>query len=88
MIFCCPNDQDICNFKRIQVLCKEHNIPFRNQSFNQVVDELKKRSFDKSTKRHKFTDEERADYFEKNSKCNQCKKSVPKCRFHLDHIKP
>ena len=25
-----PNDQDICNYKRIQALCKEHDLPFRN----------------------------------------------------------
>ena len=82
-----PNDQDICNYKRIQVLCKEHDIPFRNQSFNQVVDALKTRSFDKSAKRHKFTEKDRAEYFEKSSKCNQCKKPVMKYKFHLDHIK-
>ena len=51
-----PNDQDICNDKRIKVLCNEHDILFRNQSFNQVVDGLKTRSFDKSAKRHKFTE--------------------------------
>ncbi len=54
-----PNDQDICNYKRIQQLCKEHDIPFRNQSFNQVVDALKTRKFDTSTKRHVFSKEER-----------------------------
>ncbi len=53
-----PNDQDICNYKRIQQLCKEHDIPFRNQSFNQVFDPLKTRNFDKFTKRHVFFKEE------------------------------
>ena len=73
-----PNDPDVCNYKRIQKLCEEHEIPFRNQSLTQLVNELKKRSFDKSTKRHKFTKEERAEYFEKSSKCNQSEEPVTK----------
>ena len=60
-----PNDQDICNYKRIQALCKEHDLPFRNQSFNQVVDALKTRNFDTSFKRHVLTKEERTKFYEK-----------------------
>ncbi len=82
-----PNDQDICNYKRIQVLCKEHNIPFRNQSFNQVIDALKIRNFDKSTTRHVFTKEERKQFYEESPECNHCKNSVTKSKFQLDQIK-
>ncbi len=77
-----PNDQDICNYKRIQQLCNEHNIPFRNQSFNQVVDALKTRNFDKSVKRHVFSKEERKQFYEESKECNHCKNPVSKSKFH------
>ena len=71
-----PSDQDICNYKRIKVLCKEHDIPFRNQSFNQFVDALKTRNFDKLFKQ----------FYEESPECNHCKTPVSKSKFHLDHI--
>ena len=81
-----PNDQDICNYIRIQELCKKHDLPFRNQSCNQVVDALKTRNFDKSTKRYTFTKAERNTFYEESKECNHCKHPVKKSQFQLDHI--
>ena len=71
-----PNDQDTCNYKRIQQLCKEHDLLFRNQSFDQVLDTLKTRKFDTSIKRHVFTKEERKQFYEESPECNHCKNPV------------
>ena len=70
-----PNDPEICNYKRIQALCKVHEIEFKNQSFNQFITEIKNRHFDASVERHTFTKEERANIYETKPNCNACKKN-------------
>ena len=49
-----PNDADICNYKRINALCKTHEIEFKNQSFNQFITRLKNRFFDSTVERYIF----------------------------------
>ena len=46
-----PNEPEVCNYKRIQALCKSHDIEFKNQSFNQFIEQLKNRHFDSSVER-------------------------------------
>ena len=59
----------ITDYKRIQKLCETHDIEFKNQSFNQLITQIKNKHFDTSVKRHKFTKEERNDIYETNKNC-------------------
>ena len=85
-----PNFSDVtvCNYMKVQELCKTFNIEFRNQSYNGLISEVRKDFYDNTTKRHRFTKVEREAFFEKSQKCNQCEKEVNIKSFHLDHIKP
>ena len=74
-----PNDPEVCNYKRIQTLCKVHNIEFKNQSFNQFITQIKNRYFDTSVKR--------ANIYEAKPNCNACKKKITKTQMQIDHIK-
>ena len=55
-----PNDLEICNYKRIIALCKDHDIEFKNQSFNQFITQIKNTHFDTSIERYIFTKAQRA----------------------------
>jgi len=81
-----PNDKDVCSYKIVQEFCKIFNTEFKNQSFSQLINDLKKRFFDNSCKRHKFTQVERNEMWKKEKKCKNCSKSVGLKNFHLDHI--
>ena len=82
-----PNDLEICNYKRIIALCKDHDIEFKNQSFNQFINQIKNRHFDTSIERYIFTKAERASIYEAKPCCNSCKKKITKSQMQLDHIK-
>ena len=76
-----PNDQYICNYKRIQVLCKEHYIPFRNQAFNQFVDALKTRNFDKSVQRQFLVKKKENNFMKKALNVITANIQFPKLNF-------
>ena len=81
-----PNDKDVCSYENIQEFCKIFNTEFKNQSFSQLINDIKKRFFDNSSKRYKFTQLERIEMWKKEKKCKNCSKSVGVKFFHLDHI--
>ena len=81
-----PNDKDVCSYKNIQEFCKIFNTEFKNQSFSQLINDIKKRFYDNSSKRYKFTPLERNEMWKKEKKCKNCSKSVGLKNFHLDHI--
>ena len=76
----------ITDYKRIQKLCETHDIEFKNQSFNQLITQIKNKHFDTSVKRHKFTKEERNDIYESSKECKMCKVKLTKSKMQLDHI--
>jgi 5-methylcytosine-specific restriction protein A len=81
-----PNDLEVVNWKRMKGLCDKHKVEFKNQSFPQLISTLKKRHFDTSIKRHRFTKQERLDIFEKSQMCVSCQKVLTIKSFELDHI--
>ena len=85
-----PNDSLICDYKYIQSECKKLNLEFKNQSFTQMITQLKKRYFDNINKRHVFTQKERIELwkFKANNTCMKCSKPVKAKEFEIDHIKP
>ncbi len=46
-VFACdPNDIPQISFKEIKVLCEKNSIPFKNQTFTQLVTQLRVKYFD------------------------------------------
>jgi hypothetical protein len=84
-----PNDQEIINYKRIQELCKKHDIEFKNQSFGKLIAEVKDKFFNAKSIRHNFTTDERLKIFNDNEGvCSLCDKELTLKNFHIDHILP
>jgi NAD-dependent dihydropyrimidine dehydrogenase PreA subunit len=81
-----PNDSEVCDYKKIMELCAQYELEFKNESFSQLINQLKTKHFDKSVKRHVFTKAERDAIYCTQKECNLCKAKVTKGKFHLDHI--
>jgi 5-methylcytosine-specific restriction protein A len=81
-----PNDLELMSWKRIKELCSQHKQEFKNQSFSQLISELKQKHFDTVTARHRFSKEERIDLYSKSQICQACEKKVTLATFELDHI--
>ena len=60
---------------------------FKNQSFNQFINQIKNKHFDTSIERYIFTKAERASIYEAKPNCTSCKKKITKSQMQLDHIK-
>ena len=43
---CDPNDVHQITFKEIQVLCEKNNVPFKNQTFTQLIKQIRTKYFD------------------------------------------
>ena len=54
-----PNDNSICDYTYIKSECDKLNLEFKNQTFTQMITQLKKRFFDNTNKRQIFTKKER-----------------------------
>ena len=82
-----PNDLKIMNYKKILDLCKQTKTEFNNQSFAQLVRELKAKFMSIKNERVVFTPEERSQIL-KDFKgiCSNCNKRLKE--FHIDHIIP
>ena len=75
-------------FKDVSTLCNTTEIEFKNQSFSQLIKQLRKRFFTASQKRHQPNKDERQKLFDKaNGCCRLCKKPIKKA-FDIDHILP
>ena len=69
-------------------MCNKAELEFKNQSFSNLIKELKKRFLDVKVARVQPTKEERLKLFDKaNGECQSCKKEI-KNKFHVDHIIP
>ena len=70
----------------IRVICEKQEIPFRNQTIGNLLNQLMHKFYD--VERIQFTKLERDDIQNKQmSKCNMCFELLGKS-FHIDHIRP
>ena len=84
---CDPNDVHQITFREIQVLCEKNNVPFKNQTFTQLIKQIRTKYFDELKGRIKFSKEFKQLVVDKSkNKCACCKCKLDK--FHIDHIKP
>jgi len=86
-----PNEESpTLDYKYIKSECEKLNLEFKNQSFAQMITQLKKRYFDNLNKRHHFSAEERINLWKSstNKKCAKCLKAIKAKEFEIDHIKP
>ena len=87
-----PNIEHGMTYKQVRAFCikPKINVEFKNQSFSNLIIELKKRKFDDKVPRHQPTKEERKKIFEDaGSCCASCEKAIkPNQKFDIDHIIP
>lgn len=90
-----PNSvSDNLTWKDMKLKCEILKLEFDNQSFGQLITQLKTRFFDKTVKRIKYTTEEREIIFNKskNNKkqvlCGICELEIKNKCFEIDHIIP
>jgi hypothetical protein len=54
---CDPNDVHQITFKEIRALCEKNNVPFKNQTFTQLIKQIRTKYFDELKGRIKFSKE-------------------------------
>ena len=83
-----PNIEHNLTYKDIRHYCIKTEIEFTNQSFSNLIKQLKKRFLETRIQRHQPTKEERQQIFDKADGCCQlCSKQL-KTKFDIDHIIP
>ena len=89
MFVCDNNALHNITYKEVKVLCEKNDLPFKNQTFMQVVKQLRSKYFDEITGRIKFTKEFKEMVLEKSKKkCAGCKCCLKAKKYEIDHIKP
>jgi 5-methylcytosine-specific restriction enzyme A len=89
MFVCDPNAVHNITYKEVKVLCEKNDLPFKNQTFMQVVKQLRSKYFDEITGRIKFTKEFKEMVLEKSEKkCSGCQCCLESKKYDIDHIKP
>jgi 5-methylcytosine-specific restriction endonuclease McrA len=89
MFVCDNNALHNITYKEVKVLCEKNDLPFKNQTFMQVVKQLRSKYFDEITGRIKFTKEFKEKVLEKSEKkCAGCKCCLKAKKYEIDHIKP
>ena len=83
-----PNDISIITWKRVQELCKKHDVPFKNQTFLSFIKEVRSKIISKKSERYVFTEEERRAIYDNSTRqCAICNEKLQR-KYELDHIKP
>ena len=83
-----PNDISIITWKKVQQLCKKHDVPFKNQTFLSFIKQKRSDLINEKSERHLFSEQERrAIYDDSDRKCTICKEKLQR-KYELDHIKP
>jgi 5-methylcytosine-specific restriction enzyme A len=89
MFVCDNNALHNITYKEVKVLCEKNDLPFKNQTFMQVVKQLRSKYFDEITGRIKFTKEFKEMVLEKSEKkCAGCECCLESKKYEIDHIKP
>jgi len=86
---CDPNAVHNITYKEVKVLCQKNDIPFKNQTFMQVVKQLRTKYFNEISGRIKFSKEFKEMVLDKSKKkCAGCKCCLKKKKYDIDHIRP
>jgi 5-methylcytosine-specific restriction endonuclease McrA len=89
MFVCDNNALHNITYKEVKVLCEKNDLPFKNQTFMQVVKQLRSKYFDEITGRIKFTKEFKEMVLEKSKKkCAGCECCLESKKYEIDHIRP
>jgi 5-methylcytosine-specific restriction enzyme A len=89
MFVCDNNALHNITYKEVKVLCEKNDLSFKNQTFMQVVKQLRSKYFDEITGRIKFTKEFKEMVLEKSEKkCAGCQCCLESKKYDIDHIKP
>jgi 5-methylcytosine-specific restriction endonuclease McrA len=82
-----PNVGSIMNYKDVKNMCEKFELPFTNQSFQTLIQELKQRMLEKKNTRVLFTKTERDEIIKDgNSICCACNKTFKENQLQIDHI--
>ena len=89
-VFACdPNDVNQITFKEVKALCEKNSLPFKNQTFMQVVKQLRTKYFDEINGRIHFSKEFKQLVLNKTkSKCAKCECDLKGKKYDVDHIRP
>ena len=86
MFVCDPNAVHNITYKEVKVLCEKNDLPFKNQTFMQVIKQLRTKYFDEITGRIKFTKEFKEMVLEKSKKkCAGCQCCLKNNKYDIDH---
>ena len=83
-----PNIEHGMTYKDVRQLCNNTQIEFKNQTFSNLIKELKRRFLEIKQQRHQPTKEERQQLLDKADGCCELCKKVIKKAFDIDHIVP
>jgi 5-methylcytosine-specific restriction endonuclease McrA len=84
-----PNDTKTISYKEIRELCSKHSVLFKNQSFSQLVKQIRQDFETRRSKRHNFTDKEREELHKLlKGQCRCCNKKIDVAKMQIDHIEP
>ncbi len=79
-----PNDTKRITWKDVKKMCASHNVPFRNQSFGNLVNTI--RSIVNDNKRISLTSKQRLEFYENNNACAKCNTELEYGEIEIDHI--
>jgi energy-coupling factor transporter ATP-binding protein EcfA2 len=86
---CDPNDTNQITFKEVQVLCEKNSLPFKNQTFMQVVKQLSTKYFDELNGRIHFSKDFKQLVLDKSKNtCTKCACCLKGKKYDIDHIRP
>jgi hypothetical protein len=88
--WCDPsNDINEITYKAVEELCIQNHIEWKNQTYTEVITNLKNNFFDELRGRIKFTKEQRNKFNKEfKFKCNMRKCCTKEKPFEIDHITP
>ena len=64
-----PNDTNKISYREIRELCNKHKIPFKNQSFSQLIKQIRENFFGQKTKRQVFTKKKEKNCSQRSEEC-------------------
>ena len=83
------NDKSLeLDYKKIQKLCKDNDVEFKNQTLPSLVVQLREKYINEQNVRKVFTSLEREDFLNKNPMCEMCEVKLKPKSFQIDHIIP
>jgi 5-methylcytosine-specific restriction endonuclease McrA len=85
-----PNDVNLINFERVNEYCVHQGIPFKNQSFQHLIGQLREQNMTES--RCDLTDQQKREYYLisnykcRNKDCPTKSKELDRRDCEIDHI--